>query len=564
MPDRKQIPGLPEATTFNADDFLVKRDTASGTDQKIAASLVSQRAVDFSNAAVFDSVADMQFADWLVVGQKCRTLGYSSPGDGGGNDYEIVAAGTGGNYGFLFEQLTASGHEAKLLGGGIMEDKTAYIPSDYATLQEAIDDLSKISVSSGAVIDLMIESGHQPASGAIVENGDYGYFKISSVSTPLTLSTNFGKSNAFVLSNKSVAPSLNCLVDANGQASAGYRVSNSSMGHVEPSSGVINCWGTGLLVEYGSNCSAENTVWTSNALNGSTSSGILCLSSVVHANGSDVSDSAYYGAQASEGGILSFRNGNASRTGRYGLRARNGGFIDCEGATCSDNAVDGIRAFMGGKFNARYLTAENNLNADIWASRSSTIEAGDATLGGSNSVACVYAAANSFVDCTGSTMSSGTRGIYAEKASSVSSDHSLISNMSIGIHSIKGSSVSASNATIQDGSAYGILAESGGRVSALSITIQNISGDGVRSRSGGNVTIDSGLVTDITERGIIALNGGSISASGANVEKTPGQTSGGAIADINVNAGGTVYASGATGGVNVTENTLTSSGFIIR
>lgn len=47
------------------------------------------------NSYTLDTVADMEDNDWLVVGHKVRTLGYNTPGDGGGNNYEIVSPGTG-------------------------------------------------------------------------------------------------------------------------------------------------------------------------------------------------------------------------------------------------------------------------------------------------------------------------------------------------------------------------------------------------------------------------------------------------------------------------------------
>lgn len=62
---------------------------------------------------VFDSVADMQAATWLTIGQKVRTLGYYTPGDGGGNDYEIVASATGTDDGGSFIDLSGSGLQAK-------------------------------------------------------------------------------------------------------------------------------------------------------------------------------------------------------------------------------------------------------------------------------------------------------------------------------------------------------------------------------------------------------------------------------------------------------------------
>lgn len=49
-----------------------------------------------SNAGLtINNIAEMQAATWLKVGDIVRTLGYSSVGDGGANDYVIVAAATG-------------------------------------------------------------------------------------------------------------------------------------------------------------------------------------------------------------------------------------------------------------------------------------------------------------------------------------------------------------------------------------------------------------------------------------------------------------------------------------
>src|SRR5690625_2376595 len=61
----------------------------------------------------FDSVADMQASRLVMPGARVRTLGYYTPGDGGGNDYEIVAAGTGADDGGSFIDLSGSGLQGK-------------------------------------------------------------------------------------------------------------------------------------------------------------------------------------------------------------------------------------------------------------------------------------------------------------------------------------------------------------------------------------------------------------------------------------------------------------------
>lgn len=62
--------------------------------------------------ATFNNVADMVASGGLGVGRKVRTLGYYTPGDGGGNDYEIVAGGTATADGGSFIDLD-NGMQAK-------------------------------------------------------------------------------------------------------------------------------------------------------------------------------------------------------------------------------------------------------------------------------------------------------------------------------------------------------------------------------------------------------------------------------------------------------------------
>jgi hypothetical protein len=61
----------------------------------------------------FRNVAQMEAAQYLQVGWFANTKGYFNPGDGGGNDYEIVAAGTGTDNSGSFIDLSGSGLQAK-------------------------------------------------------------------------------------------------------------------------------------------------------------------------------------------------------------------------------------------------------------------------------------------------------------------------------------------------------------------------------------------------------------------------------------------------------------------
>ena len=89
----------------------------------------------------FDSVQDLKTSTTLSVGHKVRTLGYYAPGDGGGNDYEIVAAGTGTDDGGSFIDLSGSGLQAKRLFVGLT-----------VLERDELDSLNTSELNEGAVV----------------------------------------------------------------------------------------------------------------------------------------------------------------------------------------------------------------------------------------------------------------------------------------------------------------------------------------------------------------------------------------------------------------------------
>jgi hypothetical protein len=455
---------------------------------------------------------------------------------------------------------------------------TYQIPTDFATLQAAIDALSP--TVSNDIITLNIAANHQPASGITVSNGDYSQFQITSTDAEVTLSSSFGTSANFIYGENAKLPRLACLIDANSKANYGYAARNASVGYVEANCGVKNTWGDGCRAYGGSTIYAFDTIWTGCAKNNTTSSGIVSWGSTVFASGADVSNSMYYGAQAAHGGILVIDNGTANNCFRYNLRATDAGFMSADGVTsnyagCAPGtnlpypdalaAGYGIYAFNGSWIAARDASATNAKHSGVLASNGCTIHARGATLTdcGENGV---YASPTSTVDATETDVSgAGIYGYFASGGSTISAGSSTANNCGTGVNDAAVYADEASRIDVDTLSATGcsgivIRCES---ASTINCTGSTITGAGNRSvyASGASIVNASDCTgTGATNEGVYAASGSTINAQVSNFQRG-GVTS---ITDIVVENGSFINAAGATGGVSQTVNVLTAEGVIFR
>jgi hypothetical protein len=117
------------------------------------------------------AISDMVASSTLVVGDRVRTSGYTTSGDGGGNDYQIVAAGTGTADGGSFIDLTGSGFQAK----GLFSDGEYNVLQFGVTGDGTTDDSSAIQacidfVSAGDTVVFPAPSSSYKISSAISVN----------------------------------------------------------------------------------------------------------------------------------------------------------------------------------------------------------------------------------------------------------------------------------------------------------------------------------------------------------------------------------------------------------
>ena len=490
---------------------------------------------------VFDNVAAMQADSTLYIGQKVRTLGYHSVGDGGGCDYEIVAPSTAPRFGFLYEQLNNT-LEARIISGCILENKMVYIPSDYPTLQEAIDDIhGRIQVKQGVTIELMIETGHQLTTGVFVENGDYGMFQISSVGLEVVLASSFPSMDV-VRGSFATIPTLNCVIDANGNGLSGYHAERASKGMITAGNGIKNAHYHGLHAEGASTVYAENTVFTGASKAGTGYSGILSWASTVSAIGADASGSGYYGAQAAASGTLDFRQGIADGAVRHGIRATNSGFVNARSASARNCTVTGVRGYDSGIVHATGVNVDGS-NFGLWGGNGGVVVADTASCIGCN--IAVFIANGGKVVSRGSTMEVNLNGVFG--------------NVGGGEVDISQSSI---NLLTSAGAGRIISVIDGAKVLATGISVVNDNDNvsSVRGTGGCEINLRNSVLDSPSVRVIESLTGSKINVTSATITGPSGNVlfiDGGSIISAN-------YSNVGDADMNVTKNTIGSRGIIFK
>src|SRR5690625_2733499 len=187
----------------------------------------------------------------------------------------------------------------------LRDTKVNNIPTDYPTLQDAVNYMSgKKSINEVEII-LNIESGHKLTKGLLVENGDYGDFKIVSEDTFVLLEnefegiiSEFDEGGNVIVGRNARMPQLATIIDMEGNFHDGYHATNSSNGYVAPNWGVINAGHSGLE----------------------------CRTSLVYAN-KTVFTGCFYGYRAEQGGIIMAQQGNADNAVSDGILASRGSMI---------------------------------------------------------------------------------------------------------------------------------------------------------------------------------------------------------------------------------------------
>ena len=246
-------------------------------------------------------------------------------------------------------------------------NKEYLIPSDFNTLQDALNHVSVEHVEQGYKINLVIESGHKLNSTIELDGGDYSQIMISSHDEKVELADTFPK-KTFAIFHGCSAPTINTLIDGKG---------------------FINSGSTNLYVNGASTAYVSGGVFTGASRDSSPDdstggAGITSWGSTVFAENCDVSGSNRYGVQAAHGGVVSFKNGKADNSSNLGVRATNNARVDARESTANDCGTYGVLAIAGGFVSAYSMECRNAGTAGIYAVGASTVLAYRADVSGSD------------------------------------------------------------------------------------------------------------------------------------------------------------------------------------
>jgi hypothetical protein len=372
------------------------------------------------------------------------------------------------------------------------------IPTDYLTLQAAIDDLVAQGVQSP--VTLNIESGHQPSTGIVLRDGIYSNFDISSEDAVVTLHSTFSAEWGFIDCKRAQSPVLNCLVNADGRAKFGVLCWVGGQISANIGCGVKNARERNICLTSSARGDLNGTIWTgagSIAQSGLVRAAWVSRGSTMIAEEADFSDSegiAIYVSRASTAHAMNVRAENAA-----------------EGAVWVHRSSRFTAHSESGRGTA--LSTRAGSTADVVKVDRSSIASINADGGGGpvtitqNGSGSAVTVESSIVDIASATISGGA---FADKG------------INAGAGSVNASAVSIDGFMTN-------LYTNGGRVNANFATLTGARGNGVLAARG-EVDIASGSVTGSIGKDLAISNGGFLRADGCTTTNSVGTP---AIGDTN-------------------------------
>jgi len=259
-------------------------------------------------------------------------------------------------------------------------NRTVDVPSDYATVAEAIDALEGEVVPSGVRLTINIETGHQLQEGYSFEYGIYRHLRITSDDNVVDVSTDFSPASpgpdAIWGAKSATTPLIEVLVDGSNSPvnpMNGLYLQNGGHLAFSGSGGVQNC-------EYGAECYLGSTLIAQGAtIRNNANWGIAAWNtSVIGAGGADLSGNGtnVFVAHDSRAHLQS---ANLSGANNEGLFIDVRGTADAFNATINNSGGNGVEAYTGGIGGLQGATVSGSSNNDLSVNNGAILAANGTT-----------------------------------------------------------------------------------------------------------------------------------------------------------------------------------------
>lgn len=440
--------------------------------------------------------------------------------------------------------------------------KTVNVPTDYPTMQAAVDDLYIQTTTQGSMFIINLESGYQEKVGLKVQYGDFSKFYIKSATGTVQVADDFigvvGPDGGSTITSGSVimayharGPVLGCIFNGRQIARTLYfalggshgwadRLASSTEESPNPTkiSGGTNFRHATFEAQEGSVIVCENVVATGCLLNS-----IYCeRNSTIHAEFSDASGSTQAGVMATRGSRVNADSMNVSGC-KLGMWASRGATISAADANADTCSVYGFYADMAATINAHNTSA-------LAAGTNMPVDTGSFVNPGSS----YHAYRGSTINCTTGKATGSRYGLSAVIDSNIAGFGVVASNcITAAAFARYASNISIDNCTVAGSLASGLVASDASTISANTGSVTNTTGTAVQAVNASRVSLATGVVTTAAT-GVYSDAGSNISCIGATVTATVG---------LRVNRGGFISATGATySNANITINTINPNGII--
>lgn len=314
--------------------------------------------------------------------------------EAGNSRYLIVSSGE--------HRTTLGGDKLYQVGGRVVEARTILVPSQFSTLQAAVDYIATLD-RTNQTITIRMETGFAPTAGMTFDNGDFSSVRIEAVDALTTVHSSF--TGNFITVNNGRGAVLACQVSMNNLGAVGYQINGGSSGTIAADCGVDYAGTIGLECTSGTASASKTRFRYANT------EGIrAAIGGVVRALGVDVRGSQSMGLWASRGAVLhcdpadegtgTERVTNASNCGVWGIRVRRSelharkaivtGCLDTaidvgdnarvvvQYADCSGATTEGLRVADGSIVDALGINVEGYGSAGIYCV-SASVYANNAT-----------------------------------------------------------------------------------------------------------------------------------------------------------------------------------------